>query len=45
MCEICLKLKIKAPEHRHWRRSVAFIVNFEQILHIALVFLLLTKNK
>ena len=29
------KLTLKTPEQRHWRRSVAFIVNFEQI-HIFL---------
>ena len=32
-CEIC-----------HWRRSGVFIVNFEQILNLVLVFLLLTLN-
>ena len=30
ICEICLKLTIKTPERRHWRRSAVFIVNFEQ---------------
>ena len=39
-CEIILKLTITAPERRHWRRSGVFIVNFEHILHLALVFLL-----
>ena len=38
-CEICSKLTIKTPERR--RRSGAFIINFEHILHIFLVFLLL----
>ena len=42
--EICLKLIIKIPEGRHWRRSGIFIVNFEHISHLALVFLLLTLN-
>ena len=47
-CEICSKLIIKIPERRHWRRSGAFanfgrrsgifIVNFEHILHLVLVF-------
>ena len=32
-------------EWRHWRRSGVFIVNFEQISHIVLVFLLSTLNK
>ena len=41
-CEICSKLIIKIPEQRHLRRSGIFIVNFEHISHIALVFLLLT---
>ena len=42
MDEICSKLIIKAPERRQWRHSGVFIVDFEQILHIILVFLLLT---
>ena len=29
---------------KHWRRSANFIVNFEHILHLVLVFLLLTLN-
>ena len=41
--EICSKL-IKTPERRQWRRSGVFIVNFEQISHLVLVFLLLTLN-
>ena len=36
MCEICSKLMIKTP---------VFNVNFERILHIVLVFPLLTLNK
>ena len=44
-CEICSKLTINAPERRHWRRSGVFIVNFEHISHLVLVFLLLTLNK
>ena len=31
----------KEPERRYWRRSGIFIVNFEHILHLFLVFLLL----
>ena len=42
MCEICSKLTIKTPEPRHKRRSGVFIVKFEQISHIVLLFLLLT---
>ena len=43
-CEICSKLTIKIPERRQWRRSGIFLVNFEHILHLVLVFLLLTLN-
>ena len=43
-CELCSKLTIKTPERRQWRRSGVFIVNFEHISHLALVFLLLTLN-
>ena len=44
-CEICSKLTIKTPERRQWRRSGVFIVNFEHISHLFLVFLFLTLNK
>ena len=37
---MCLKLTIKIPERRQWRRSGIFIVNFEHISHLVLVFLL-----
>ena len=40
--ELCSKLTIKTPERRQSRRSVAFIVNFEQISYLLLVFQLLT---
>ena len=43
-CEICSKLTIKTPERRYWHRSDVFIVNFEHISHLVLVFLLLTLN-
>ena len=43
-CEICSKLTIKIPERRHWHRSGIFIVNFEHISHLVLLFLLLTLN-
>ena len=39
-CELCSKLIIKIPEQRQWRRSSVFIVNFEPISHLFLVFLL-----
>ena len=38
------KLTTKRPEPHHWRRSGAFIVNFEYTSYIVLVFLLLTLN-
>ena len=38
-------LTMKTPERRYWRRSYVFIVNFEHISHLALVFLLLTLSK
>ena len=43
-CELCSKLTLKTPERRQWRLSGVFIVNFEQILHLVLVFILLTLN-
>ena len=43
-CEICSKIMIKTPERRHNRRSSVFIVNFEYISRLVLVFLLLTLN-
>ena len=44
-CEICSKLIIKTPERRQWRRSGVLIVNFEHILHLVLMFLLLTSSR
>ena len=43
-CGICSKLTIKIPERRQWRRSGIFIVNFEHIWHLVLVFLFLTLD-
>ena len=43
-CEICSKLTIKTRERRR-RRSGVFIVNFEHVSHLFLLFLLLTLNK
>ena len=42
-CEICSKLTIKTPERRQWLCSV-FIVNFEIISDLFLLFLLLTLS-
>ena len=39
-CEICSKLTIKTPQRLHWRRSGVFIVNFQHISHLVLLFLL-----
>ena len=36
---------MKIPDQRQWCRPGVFIINFEQILHFVLVFLLLTWNK
>ena len=44
-CEICSELKIKTPEWHHWHRSGDFIVNFEHISHLVLVFLLLILSR
>ena len=44
-CKICSKVTIKTPVRRHWRRPGVFIVYFEHILHVFLVFLLLTLNR
>ena len=44
-CEICSKLTIKTTERRQWRRSSVFIINFEYISHLVLVFLLLTLSR
>ena len=40
--KICSKLTIKTPKRLQWRCSHVFIVNFEYIPHLVLVFLLLT---
>ena len=37
-CKICSKLTIKTLERRQWHRPGVFIVNFEHISHLALVF-------
>ena len=44
-CETCLKLTIKTPKRRQWGPSGVFIVNFEHISLLVLVFLLLTLNR
>ena len=44
-CEICSKLTIKTPEPRQWSCSGLFIVNFEHISHLVLVFILIDNLK
>ena len=44
-CEISSELTIKTPEQRQWRRSGVIVVNFEDILHLVLVFLLLNLSR
>ena len=44
-CEICSKLTIKTPDQRNWRRSGVFIVNFEHISQLILVFLSLPLSR
>ena len=44
-CEICSKLTIQTAEQCQSRCSCIFIVNFEHISHLFLVFLLLTSSK
>ena len=45
MCKMCSKLTIKTLKRRHWRRFAVFIVYFEQVSHMVLVFVLWTLNK
>ena len=42
--EICSKLTIKIPKRYQWDRSCIFIVNFQNISHLVVVFLLLTLS-
>ena len=44
-CERYSKLTIKTPERHHWRCSGVFIINFEHISHLVLVFLFLTLSR
>ena len=44
-CELCSKITIKIPERHHWHCSRIFIVNFEHILHLVVVFLMLTLSR
>ena len=44
-CEICSELKIKPPEKHNYHRSGIFVVNFEHISQLFLVFLLLSLNR
>ena len=42
--KVCSKFTIKTPK-RYWRRSGIFIMNFEHLSHLALIFLLLTFSR
>ena len=44
-CGIYSKTTKKKPERRYWSRSGIFIVDFEQISHLVLVFLQLTWKR
>ena len=44
-CKICSKLTIKTSERCYWRCSGVFIVNFEHILDLILVFIILLTLK
>ena len=43
-CKIYSKLTKKTPERRQWCRSGVFIVNFEHLSYLFLLFLLLTLS-
>ena len=43
--ERCFKVTIKTPERGQWCRSGVFVVNFEHISHLVLVFLLLDLSR
>ena len=44
-CEICSRLTIKTPERHHCGRSGVFIVNFDHISHLFVVFLLISFSR
>ena len=44
-CEICSKLTTKTLERRYGRHSDVFIVGFEHILNLVLIFLLVTLSR
>ena len=44
-CEIYSKLTVKTLERHRWRLSDVFIVNFEHVLRLVLVFLLVALNE
>ena len=45
MQNICSKLTMKTPERRQWHRFEVFIVNFQHILYLFLMLLLVNLNK
>ena len=44
-CEICSNLTKMTPDRRQWRGSAVSVINFEHILHLVLVFLLLGLSR
>ena len=44
MCKICSKLIIKTPDWSQWHRSGNFIINFEHISLLFLVYLMFSSN-
>ena len=44
-CEIYSRLTIKTPERHHCGRSGVFIVNFDHISHLFVVFLLISFSR
>ena len=44
-CKMCLKLTVRIPERPQWHCAGVFIVDYQQISHIHLVFPLVTLNK
>ena len=44
-CKTCSKLTLKTPERRQWLCSGVFVVKFEHISHLVLVFILVTLSR
>ena len=44
-CEICSRLTIKTPERHHCGPSGVFIVNFDHVSHLFVVFLSISFSR